>query len=228
MRLYVPDITASKDLAVLLSKEQANHVKVRRFERGEEIILFNEKNGDWIGVLETDKVVRLQRQVKAPQALRDIWLLQPLLAKERFAMVAEKATELGVAAFYPITTRFTQGASLNAERTAQHLIEASQQCERTSIPQLQNLQSLTSLLRAWDAARVLYVAMERDVAKPAAQVFETSSAAILVGPEGGFSDEEKELLQKHAAVKFFSLGDTILRSETAAIAALAIWQSVQT
>ena len=228
MRLYYPDLAAAEDKLIALSKEQANHVKVRRLARGDDIILFDEMDGDWIGQLETDKAVRLRRHYRSPWPVADLWLAQPLLPKERFAFVAEKATELGISVLLPVTTRYTQGGALNEARTHQHMIEAAQQCERTSIPQLKPLQTLTGMLSAWDAKRTLYVAMERVHDVPsAAKLFGVGPAAILVGPEGGFSDEEKALLKSHPQVKAFSLGVHILRSETAAIAALAVWNSVQ-
>ena len=225
MRLYMPDMNAAADKRIRLDKEQENHVKVRRIEMGEEIVLFNEHDGDWAGILADSKHVVLQAQKRPVQNVPDLWLIQALIAKDRFAMVAEKATELGVAALLPITTRYTQGVNLNLDRTQQHMIEAAQQCERNVIPELKKTQGLLALLSAWDATRTLYVAMERMDAASAAKTFTSDKAAILIGPEGGFSEEEKEILAQHRAVKFFSLGPRILRAETAAITALSVWQS---
>jgi 16S rRNA (uracil1498-N3)-methyltransferase len=226
MRLYMPDMNAVSDKRVRLDKDQENYVKVRRIEIGEEIVLFNEQDGDWAGILSDGKHVVLQSQKRPVQNLCDLWLIQALIAKDRFAMVAEKSTELGVAALLPVTTRYTQGVNLNLERTQQHMIEASQQCERNVIPELQKTQGLLALLVGWDATRTLYVAMERADAPTAAKVFAPGKAAILIGPEGGFNEEEKEILAQHKSVKFFSLGPRILRAETAAITSLSIWQAI--
>lgn len=226
MRLYVSDLNAAAHARIRLNKEQENHVKVRRLGAGDEIILFNETHGDWKGALEDARYVVLEKQSCPPMPVPDIWLVQAVIAKDRFAFVVEKATELGVAALLPVTTRYTQGATLNEERTHQHLVEACQQCERNVIPELKSVQGLLSLLTGWDKSRTLYVAMEREEAAPAAKVLTATKAAILIGPEGGFSDEEKQLLAQHEAVTFFSLGPRILRAETAAIAALSVWQSV--
>ncbi len=226
MRLYIPDLNGAPHARVRLDKEQENHVKVRRLGAGDAIILFNETQGDWTGALEDSRNVVLSKQVRTPMAVPDIWLVQALIAKDRFAFIAEKATELGIAALQPVTTRYTQGATLNEERTHQHLIEASQQCERNVIPELKKTQGLLSLLQGWDKTRTLYVAMEREDAPSAAKALTAKKAAILIGPEGGFSDEEKQLMTSHDAVRLFSLGPRILRAETAAVAALSVWQSV--
>lgn len=230
MRLYCPNITAAAHQDVIITKDQANHLKVRRINRGETITVFNEEIGDWAAIVGGDKLLVMQKQIRPPQPVPDVWIVQPLLAKDRFALVTEKITELGAAAFYPVTTRYTQGSQMNAERTQQHLIEAAQQCERTAVPRLEKLQSLTQLLRNWPDDRVLFVALEREDPQPLKRVLAAHAAdkvAFLTGPEGGFDAEEKQLLLAHPHVKAFSLGPRILRAETAIIGALSVWQATR-
>jgi 16S rRNA (uracil1498-N3)-methyltransferase len=227
MRLYVPEFLAQEKAVVSFAKEQANHIKVRRLVVGDSLVVFNEANGEWQATLINDKQAVLTKLLRHTEALADIALIQPLIAKDRFHFVTEKSVELGVTEFYPLTTHYTQGSNYNAERTGQHIIEAAQQCERICLPRLHSLQSLSQLLRNWDSSRLIYVAIERQDAPYMAAAFDKGhKAALLVGPEGGFTDAEKELLLSQSFVRPTSLGPRILRSETAALTMLAVWQSL--
>lgn len=227
MRLYIPEFLAQEKTIVSFTKEQVNHIKVRRLKTENELFIFNDKNGEWRVKLINDKQATLSQQCRTAEVQSDIVLIQPLIAKDRFHFVTEKAVELGVTAFYPITTDYTQGSNFNATRTMQHIIEAVQQCERITMPHLHSLRSIEQLLREWDSSRLIYVAIERQTAPSMATSFDKSSkAALLVGPEGGFTDAEKNLLLSQSFVRPISLGPRILRSETASLTMLAIWQSI--
>lgn len=227
-RLYTPSISLAAGQSVALSDDHAHYLlRVLRHGQGDGVILFNEISGAWQGALAvTGKrgAVVLEKQIQQPLAVSDIWLVLSPLKKEAWDFALEKSVELGVAAVQPALMDFTQNARVNEERAKANLIEASQQCERTDIPQFFTPVKLDTVLANWDKDRVLYVALERSDAHPALQAFDTSKpGAILVGPEGGFSPREKELLLKYAFVRAISLGSLVLRAETAALAALAVW-----
>jgi 16S rRNA (uracil1498-N3)-methyltransferase len=227
-RLYIPDAEFAAGLAIHLNDDQSHYLlRVLRMEAGQEVVVFNASCGAWIGPLAvTGKkgAVALVAQIQKPQPVSDIWLVASPLKKEAWDFVIEKATELGVAALRPALMEFTQNTRVNEERARANLIEAAQQCERTDVPELFTVEKLGEILRHWDRSRILYVALERSDAQPAMQVFDkTKPGAILIGPEGGFSPHEKELFLKYDFIKPVSLGPLVLRAETAAIAAFALW-----
>jgi 16S rRNA (uracil1498-N3)-methyltransferase len=226
-RLYAPDIVFSAGASATLSDEQSHYLlRVLRFESGEQVALFNE-TGAWTGVIAVKGKmgsVMLEKQIQKPQPPRDILVLVAPVKKEAWDFVLEKATELGAAAIRPVFTDYTQNARVNDERARANLIEASQQSERTHVPHYFAPEKLDTVLANWDQSRILYVALERHDAKPLRDVIKRESpAAILVGPEGGFSPRERELLLAKKFVVPVSLGSNILRTDTAVAAALAAW-----
>jgi len=229
-RLYTPDIAFAENLRVPLKEEHAHYLlRVLRLEEGAGVVLFNAESGGWrasLNVVGKKAIAVLQEQIQPPQPVSDIWLVASPLKKEAWEWVIEKSVELGVAALQPALMEFTQNARVNEDRARANMIEASQQCERTEVPEFLHVEKLESLLKKWDKDRVLYVALERGDAKPALEVFDkTKPGAILVGPEGGFSMREKELFLKYDFIKPVSLGTLILRAETASLAALSLWMA---
>jgi 16S rRNA (uracil1498-N3)-methyltransferase len=154
----------------------------------------------------------------------DFTLVAALLKKDRFDLVLEKACELGVRRIQPVLTRRCVADKLNLERARSVLVEAAEQCARTALPELAAPVKLEALLRGWPTGRVLFFADENG-GENAAQQFATHSgpAALLVGPEGGFDDSERTLVRALPQSRAISLGPRILRGETAAIAATALW-----
>ena len=227
-RLYRPDIEFKADLAVPLTPEQAHYIaRVLRLESGASLVLFNALSGAWIGTtIVTGKhvVVTMHEQIQKPLVPRDVWLLTAPVKKEDWVSCLEKATELGVAVIQPVLTDYVQNTRVNNERAVANIIESAQQCERTHIPEYHEPKKLDIVLNKWDSERVLYVALERADAKPMRDVVDkTKPAAILIGPEGGFSARERELLLGYAFVKPVSLGPLILRADTATAAALSVF-----
>jgi 16S rRNA (uracil1498-N3)-methyltransferase len=229
-RLYIPALSFTAGQTVALNDDQSHYmVRVLRYEEGHPIVVFNETSGAWQGSLVVKAKrgsVVLEKQIQTPMPPSDIWLVMSPIKKEAWDFALEKATELGVAAIQPVLMDYTQNARVNDERAKANLIEASQQCERTHVPDFFKVEKLETLLRNWDASRMLYVALERSDAQPALSVFDRSHpGAILVGPEGGFSQREKELFMKYEFIKPINLGKLILRAETASLAALSLWAS---
>ena len=158
----------------------------------------------------------------------DIWLLFAPLKKDKTDIVIEKATELGVGKIIPVLTKFVNCEKIKTERFVSQAKEASEQCKRLSVPTISQPESLNTLIANWDENRVLFFMNENRTGNDALSVFSQYvgiPAAILVGPEGGFADEEITLLEKQKFVKTIALGPRILRAETASISALTLWQA---
>jgi 16S rRNA (uracil1498-N3)-methyltransferase len=160
------------------------------------------------------------------ETVPDVWLVPALLKKDRFDLILEKSTELGVARIQPLITRRCVADKLNLDRACAITTEAAEQCARTALPQLADPVKLDALLAGWQHDRALFFADENG-GEPAEAAFAAHSgpAAILTGPEGGFDDAERAAIRAHPAARPISLGPRILRGETAAIAALAVWMA---
>jgi 16S rRNA (uracil1498-N3)-methyltransferase len=167
-----------------------------------------------------------ERQTRPQAPEPDLWLLCAPLKKDRTDLVVEKAAELGVSLLWPVFTRRTNAGRVNLERMRAHLIEASEQCERLGVPELAQPAPLEKVLETWPAERVLLFLDESGGGAPLAEAATDTPAALLVGPEGGFAPEERRLLESKPFCRPVGLGPRILRAETAAIAALAVWQAV--
>lgn len=230
-RLFVPRVLAAGD-AVRLEGNQAHYLaRVMRVSAGDTVILCDDITGEWAArVLEAGKrdvVLEVAEHLRTREAVPDFWLCAALLKKDRFDLVLEKACELGVARIVPVLMRRCVADKLNPDRAQTILVEAAEQCARTALPRLAEVTRLDSLLRDWPAERALFFADEM-CGPPAAATFAAHSgpAGLLIGPEGGFDDAERTVIRAHPAARPVSLGPRILRGETAAIAATALWMAV--
>lgn len=227
-RLFVgQELSAGLHLA--LDGPQAHYLaRVMRVAQGDTLVLCDDLTGEWAArVVEAGKravSVEVAQCLRPRENVPDLWLCPALLKKDRFDLVLEKATELGIARIQPVLTRRCVADKLNPERARQIVIEAAEQCARTALPELGEVQKLDTLLRDWPAARTLFFADEQG-GEPAAAAFAASAtpAALLIGPEGGFDDGERAAIRAHPQARAVSLGPRILRGETAAIAATALW-----
>ncbi len=229
-RLFVESpLAGSIELSV--SGPQAHYlISVMRMKIGSPIKLFDSISGEWLAEVaiigKRDLILRVTGQLRAREAVPDIWLLAAPIKKARIDLVAEKACELGVARYQPVITRRTVIERLNMDRLRSHMVEAAEQCGRTMLPDMAEPIKLAALLRAWPTDRILYFADESGGEPFAnAAAARQGPAAILIGPEGGFDDEERTAIRAHPQSVPISLGPRILRAETAAIAALSIWMA---
>jgi 16S rRNA (uracil1498-N3)-methyltransferase len=221
--------------AVTLGDEQSHYLlNVMRRGSGDAVLLFNGRDGEWRAAIgETRKracVLHVEAQLRAQTGLADLWLLFAPIKRQRIDLIAEKATELGVGLLQPVITERTVVPHVNLDRLRAHAIEAAEQCGLLSVPALRAPIRLTNLLERWPEERCLIFCDEGGSARPALEALSDQSpgpCALLVGPEGGFSDHERLQLVSHKAVVAVSLGPRLLRADTAAVAALALWQSVQ-
>jgi 16S rRNA (uracil1498-N3)-methyltransferase len=199
---------------------------VLRLGPGDRVKLFDDRSGEWLaGIVEAGKkrvTLIVGEQLREREAVPDLWLLFAPVKRGRIDWLVEKATELGVARLMPVITRRTVVERLNLDRLRAHAVEAAEQCERTALPELAEPQKLAALLKAWPAGRALYFADEAG-GEPFAPA--PGPAAILIGPEGGFTDEERAAIRALPQARPVSLGPRILRADTAALAAVTLWMS---
>lgn len=229
VRLHV-DQPLAPGQAVALGEAAANYLfAVMRLGVGAQLLLFNGRDGEWLAeVAEAGKRrgIALCRAQTAPQRMPpDLWLLFAPVKKDRTAFIVEKAVELGVARLMPVATRHMNSERLRGDKQQAHAIEAAEQCGATFVPPVDDLQPLDRVLAGWDGARRLYWCDESLVGQGPGFPPAGGPAAILIGPEGGFSPDEKARLRGLPFVHPIALGPRILRAETAALAAVTLWQA---
>lgn len=231
-RLFVKD-RLSQDVKLDLEGQQAHHIMhVLRAKQGQRVRLFNGIDGEWSAVIDaiTKKSVTLalEGQTRMQVGVPDLWLLLAPVKKTPFDFVIQKATELGVARIQPVFTHRTIVDRVNRERMQANVIEAAEQCERLCIPEIAEPANLEQVLTAWDPTRRLAFCDEGGNADPAAQAFAKTPSkkwAILTGPEGGFDPAERGAVRALPFTVPVTLGPRIMRADTAAVSALAVWQS---
>ena len=229
VRLFV-DQPLDKGQSVLLTKEQAHYLfGVMRLARGTVLSLINSKDGEWDAeIVEAGKkagVLICRAQTRPMQMPPDLWLLFAPIRKERTAFIVEKAVELGVARICPVQTAFTQNAErLRVDKLRAHAVEAAEQCGGTFVPPLDDLTKLDRLLADWPQDRQLMFCDEALLGVSLILPDRPGPWAVLIGPEGGFSDDERVQLRALPFAHSVSLGPRILRADTAAVAALTVWQ----
>ena len=230
-RLFVAELL-SAGAQVVLEGPQAHYLaRVMRAAPGDPVVLCDDLTGEWAArVVRSDKrnVELLAAMCLRPrEQVPDFWLCPALLKKDRFDLVLEKATELGVRAICPVVTRRCVADKLNPERARSIVVEAAEQCARTALPELAAPVKLDALLREWPSGRTLFFADEQG-GTPAGAAFSTrlAPAALLTGPEGGFDDAERAAIRALPQAVAISLGPRILRGETAALTGLAAWMAI--
>ena len=199
---------------------------VLRLGPGDRVKLFDDRTGEWVAeIVEAGKkrvTLRVQERLREREDVPDLWLLFAPVKRGRIDWLVEKATELGVAQLLPVLTRRTIVDRLNLDRLRAHAVEAAEQCERTALPVLDEPRKLDAVLKSWPEERPLYFADETG-GEPFAPP--PGPAAILIGPEGGFTDEEGAAIRALPQARPVSLGPRILRTDTAALAAVSDWMA---
>jgi 16S rRNA (uracil1498-N3)-methyltransferase len=230
IRLYV-DHPLGQGQSVPLTREQAHYLfGVMRLAVGGQIALFNGVDGEWQAeVTEAGKrggMLACMSQSRPLQRPPDLWLLFAPIKKARTDFIVEKAAEMGAAQIIPIQTDFTNSERIRQDRLQAHATEAAEQCGGTFVPEVSELVKLDRLLEQWPEERQLMFCDEAEVgsAKQLTQAKPGLPWAILIGPEGGFSDRERKKLSGLPFAHVVSLGPRILRADTAAVAAMTVWQ----
>ncbi|HEU4838108.1 MAG TPA: 16S rRNA (uracil(1498)-N(3))-methyltransferase [Micavibrio sp.] len=199
---------------------------VMRVAAGQAVRIFNGRDGEFVARLE--KIDKRQIETTLENRIREqkhpahkLHLLFAPIKKERMDWIIEKAVELGATDLHPVLTQNTDMRKINAERIEAQIIEAAEQCERMDIPALHEIEDLRDKLERWPGEIPLLAAIERMGIESVPRGVDYD-CGLLVGPSGGFTAEEKQELVSHGYVRPVSLGKNILRTETAAAAALAI------
>ena len=231
-RLYV-DAPLVAGVAVPLDRDQGNYLgNVLRLTMGDRVLVFNGRDGEWQAVIAGRKrpdALEIQSQTRPPTALPDITYAFAPLKHARLDYMAQKAVEMGAATLQPVITRHTQVHRVNTERMRANAIEAAEQCGILTLATVAEPLTLVKWLAARPPARLLVFCDEAtDVAGPVAtlQAAKAKGIDVLIGPEGGFAVEERDLLKRQPNILVLSLGPRILRADTAAVAALALVQAV--
>lgn len=231
-RIYCePDL--GQDLTVELGPGSAHKLRaVLRAQTGDQVRLFNGRDGEWRACLETlgknKATAQCVAQTREQKPEPGPWLAFAPVKKDRLDMIVEKAVELGVERLIPVITRRTESRRVKMERLTQQIIDAAEQCERLSVPEIIDPIALDKLASMWPEDRALLVGAERRDAPTLPQALANIDGplGLLVGPEGGFEGTELDGALKLPISIAVSLGPRILRAETAAIAALGVMQAL--
>lgn len=233
-RLFV-DAALVQDARVPLDRDQSNYLgNVLRLAAGAEVLAFNGRDGEWQAAIEgrkrPDGLVILQ-QTRPQDRLPDLTYVFAPLKHARLDYMVQKAIEMGAAALQPVLTRFTQASRVNTERMRANVVEAAEQCGILSIATVAEPVPLERFLSQRAAGRLLIFCDEAAEVQDPVQSLQRAREAgqgidVLIGPEGGFAEEERALLLRQPRILRLALGPRIMRADTAAVAALALVQAV--
>ena len=200
-----------------------------RMGDGAQVLLFDGHSGEWLGeVTSASKkhvILTVVERTRGGEKMPDLWLAFAPVKRAQIDWLIEKATELGIARLIPVTTQRTVIDRVKVERLEAISIEAAEQCGRTRLPELLPPTTLRGFLGSLDPERMLYFADENGGAEIASSV-KAGPACLLIGPEGGFTDQERDEVRAVQSVTRISLGPRILRAETAALAGIAVWMAL--
>ena len=235
-RLYLHQMLA-KNFRISADRSQYNYlVNVLRLKDGDQILVFNGKDGEWLATIEIAGrrvcYLILVEQTRTQIELPDLQYYFAPLKQGRLDYMVQKAVEMGVGELIPVQTQHTQISRLNVERLEANVREACEQCGVLAVPKVRDMVQLKRMINSWklsESERVLLFCDESDTNHSTFDVLtelKHKPIAILVGPEGGFSSEEQRILKSQSFVKSLPLGPRIMRADTAAVAALAVVQLV--
>ncbi|MCY3985004.1 MAG: 16S rRNA (uracil(1498)-N(3))-methyltransferase [Roseovarius sp.] len=231
-RLYVEQML-KEGQCVKLPDDKSHYIfNVMRLREDDSMLLFNGHDGEWSATIgkarRKEVILRVDCKNRPQFDPPDLWLLFAPIKKSRTDFIVEKAAEMGCARILPIMTEFTNSERIRRDRLQTHAIDAIQQCGGTYVPRVFHMQKLGNLLKNWPKDRQIMFCDEAMAGKVAGKVNCRGGGenkwAVLIGPEGGFSDRERKNLHSLPFAHPVSLGPRVLRADTAAVAALAIWQ----
>jgi 16S rRNA (uracil1498-N3)-methyltransferase len=235
LRLFT-DAALAPGANIVFEGAQAHYLlHVMRARSGELALLFNGSDGEWLAriaaVTKRTATLVCESKRRTQSDVPDIWLAFAPIKKTPADYVAQKATELGVRVLQPVLTERTVARRVNVARLRANAIEAAEQSGRLSVPAMREPLDLSALLASWPKERRLIFCDEAGDAEPIAEALERAKGsaeawAVLTGPEGGFASAERDAIRKCPFVIPVSLGPRIMRADTAALAALALWQGI--
>jgi 16S rRNA (uracil1498-N3)-methyltransferase len=228
IRLFVAAPLVAGDTITATGAQAHYLTSVMRRGPGDMLRVFNGRDGEFCARIASigrgNAGLTIEQQVRAQALEPDLWLAFALLKRDATGLVVQKATELGVASLHPVISERSNTHRMNTQRLTSVAIEAAEQCERLTVPQLHEPRPLGELLSTWPAGRRLFAAVERIEADPITPTH--GPRGLLVGPEGGFTPAELDVLRAHPLVTPVTLGPRILRAETACIVGLALLQGM--
>ncbi|HET7604676.1 MAG TPA: 16S rRNA (uracil(1498)-N(3))-methyltransferase [Sphingomicrobium sp.] len=227
-RLFVRE-ALGESVTIELDAKQANYLgNVLRLAAGAELLVFDGHSGEWLAriaeAVRKRMTLSVERKIREAESIPDVWLAFAPVKRAQTDWLVEKATELGASRLVPVMTRRTVAERVRLDRLESIAIEAAEQCGRTRVPEIVEPVQLRRFVEQLDPTRHLYFADESG-GDPLASSLREGPAAILVGPEGGFTDEERAFVRGTGA-SAISLGPRILRAETAALASLAAYMAL--
>jgi 16S rRNA (uracil1498-N3)-methyltransferase len=215
-----------------MERDQVHYLLgVMRLTQGDEILLFNGLDGEWRAVIadahKRGGTLACVEQTRPLQRPPDLWLMFAPIKKSRTDFIVEKAAEMGAARICPVITDHSNTHRIQRDRLQTHAVEAAEQCGGTYVPEVEELSKLSARLDRWDSDRQILFCDEALIGRATALTMAADQKhpwAILIGPEGGFSDAERVRLRTLPFAHPVSLGPRVLRADTAAVAAMALWQ----
>jgi len=232
------DTALSTGTSIDVDADRAHYLRdVMRLQAGAAVMLFNGRDGEWHSIIQAVRkrgmTLQVEAQARQPVVEPDLWLCFAPIRRARLDFIAEKATELGVGRLQPVITQRTIVERVNTDRLRANAIEAAEQTERLTVPEIAEPTTLAQLVAGWPSGRHLLLADETGGGHPVADVLadlddaaRAAPWAVLTGPEGGFARTELDLVGRLPHVHAVGLGPRILRADTAALAALAVWQAI--
>ena len=235
-RLFI-EKRISSNLMIYIKDKQHHFLKnVLRIKLNDTITIFDGTTGEWessvISISKDKTAIKILKKVREFESQPDIWLIFAPIKLFRMNITIQKAVELGVSKFIPCKTEFSNFDKLNYKNLELNAIEASQQCERLDIPKIAKIIDLKKLLKEFPEDRALIFCDESNPDLPSiydevkSKLNDYSKWSVIIGPEGGFSNEEKDMFMNQKNILRVSLGRRILRSDTAAISSLFCIQSL--
>ena len=235
-RLYI-DKKLSSNIMIYIKNKQHHFLKnVLRIKIQDKISVFDGITGEWlskvVSINRDNIIIQVIEKTKEPKTASDIWLIFAPIKSFRMNITIQKATELGVSRFIPCITQFTDQTKINIKNLKLNIIEACEQSERLSLPSIDEVIKIGNLIANYPKDRCLIFCDENHEKLPiiyealSSKINQYQKWAILIGPEGGFSKEEVDLITSLSATISVSLGQRILRSDTAATAAIFSLQSL--
>jgi len=228
-RLFV-ETPLSGATDIRIDGPQAHYLlNVMRMKAGDPLKLFDGVSGEWLGVVEAtakrDLVLRIEGKLREIETVPDLWLAAAPIRRARYDWVAEKACELGVARFIPVLTSRAVVDKVKDDKLRAHMIEAAEQCGRTALPEVAAQVKLSALMAEVNDRTIFFADETGGEPLLDAARAHPGPALILIGPEGGFDDAERAMIRAHPSAVAVTLGPRILRADTAAVAAVALWMS---
>ena len=232
IRLYFSGKLSLKNPVKLENKQVHYLINVMRKKKDDTLLVFNGVDGEYLAkisqIYKKYILLTIVKKTREVEAELDLWILFAPVKKAPTEYIIQKATELGASKIFPVITERTITKQINLKRMQEIAIEATEQCERITIPEIFDLKKIKELLENWDEKRIILYGDEtirkQDETKFDFQNLHSKSlGAILIGPEGGFNNDEIQYLRKKTFIEPIDLGPRILKSDTAVISALVLW-----